>query len=166
MIVYNKLGYQIKRFEKEDGIELFAYMIKNRMQNKTTDPNEVSAYSKRRKTLKFEVNEALNSKNNFPFGIYKNDKLVGICLSYITNEFNGYPVLKYIHIEDDYMDTLVPYVFFNFLMNIIYKDQHIKIKNGSLTKYGSIVRELPREIGFSIFNERFKNNIKNYFKDK
>ncbi len=161
MIVYDKFGYQIKRFGKEDRIELFKYFTDYRLGNK----KESSNYSMQRASLKMEVNEAINAKNHNPLGIYKNDELIGVCLSSISNKIPIVPKLNYINIKKEYMDGPAQYILFNFLINIMYEGESIKIKNGQLKKFGTITRRIP-ELGFSIFNNTFINNLNNYFKDK
>ncbi len=163
MIVYNKFGYKIKAFQKEDGIEMFKYFIEHRMFN---NRKETGKYSRRRTLLKNEVNESLNAKNHTPLGIYKDKELVGICLVFVNNKMPIVPELKYIHIKKEYIDGIAPYIIFNFIIHILYEGESIKIKNGKLKKFGSIVRQLPGIIGFSIFNNNFINNLNKYFKDK
>ena len=159
MIVYDKFGYQIKRFEKEDGIELFKYFIEYRVLSKKNN-NE---YSNQRRKLKLQIREALNSKYHTPLGIYKDDKLIGVCLSNIYADQPEIPKLTYFHVDSKCDQSM--YILFNFLINILYKDMHIQIKNNYLNEYGSIVRKMPSLIGFSVFNENFKNNLQKYFKD-
>ena len=162
MIVYDGLGFKIKVFKKEDGIELFKYFTENRMNNR----ENIDAYSERRKSLKIEVNNALNNKNHNPLGLYKDDILIGVCMSYFSEKPPLMPVIKYIHIQKEYKDGILPYILFNFLINVVYCDEEIRSENSLLKEYGSIVREMPDVIGFSIFNNRFKDNLKRYFKDK
>ncbi len=162
MIVYNKLGYQIKRFEKEDGIELFAYFSKYRL----GDKKNTYEYSKQRARVKKQINQALNNEYHIPLGLYKEDKLIGVCLSHLNKVNSEIPELTYFYLEPEYLEDESMYIFFNYIINILYEDMDIRMKNNMLKKYGSLVREMPKIIGFSIFNDRFKNNLYKYFKDK
>ncbi len=161
MIVYNRYEYEIRTFERDDRIELFEYFLKNRVQNK----EDSSRYSMKRQSLKMEVKEAINANNHTPIGIYKNNELIGVCLTFVNKKMPQMPELKYMHIKKEYIDSMATYMVFNFIINILYKDESIKIRNGRLKEFGSITRELPKVVGFSIFNNTFINNLNKYFKD-
>ena len=162
MIVYDKFEYQIKKLEKEDGIEIFEYFTRYRL----GDKKNTYEYSKQRTKLKNQINEALNYKYHVPLGIYKEDKLIGICFSHLNKVNSEIPELTYFHIEPEFRNNISQYILFNYIINILYEDMNIRMKNNMFKEYGSIVRELPSIIGFSMFNDKFKNNLKTYFKDK
>ena len=164
MIIYDKFEYKIKVFGKTDGIELFKYFTENRL----GDRREVgvSEYSEKRKSLKMAVNEALNASNHIPIGLYKKDKLIGVCLSFSDKKNGNVPTVRYIHIDKNEIDGFGKYVMFHVLTNIMYEDTDIKVKNEQLKEFGDITFMFPRTVGYSVINKNFKDKLNNYFKDK
>ena len=162
MIVYNKLGYQIKELKKENGIEVFEYMHSYSI-NKTLDGKE--RYEQRLR-LKAKINEALNSEKHVALGVYNSGSIIGICFTNMTKRYSKIIKISYIHIDDNKMKTNASSVLFNFMINILYDGMRVTFRNGLLSKFKNISRKYPSQIGFSGFKDKFIIELKKFFKDK
>lgn len=161
MIVYNKLGYKIKALSKDDGKEIFKYLLKY----KVNDSMEPEVRTGSRDGLKKLVRDELEIRNHTPLGLYFKDELIGICFSELYTKNLDVAKISYLKIDEEHNNKIGPHILFNFMTNELYKEIRITFKNTTLDKFGKIARVYPKIIGISSFREDYISRIDKFMKD-
>jgi len=147
MILYEKFGFQLRLLNKDDGIDIFRLLSTVKLSRQ----RGIEMNSKDRRVLKKEIMFALTKPNYNPIGLFKNDKLIGISFSSVTEEEKT-PWLGYFYIHKDNRKGKGSIVLINYLINHLYKGAIIQMGATDLSLYGKLVKPLPALLEFSIFN--------------
>ncbi len=154
MILYEKFGFKLKLLQKENGKDIFKLLSPGKLDRS----RGIEMYSKDRRVLKKEIMFALTKINYNPIGIFKNDILIGISFSSITEEEKT-PWLGWFLIDPNFRKTKASIVLLNYIINHLYKGTIIQMGPTDMSDYGKIVRPLPKLLEFSIFNDDVSDRL-------
>ena len=160
MIVYNKLGYKIKALSKDDGKEIFQFIIQYKK-----DEGSLDKRVKNRELVKKLIVDELEIDNHTALGIYTGSELVGVCFTELYSQKKDVMKMSYIKIKDEEKKKIAPHVLFNFLINILYEDIQITFKEGMLNRFKEIVKDYPKTLRLSGFRDDYSRRIKKYFEE-
>jgi hypothetical protein len=147
-ILYSRFGFDIALVDEKHGPDIFRMLSPTRLSRKDRTPEK---YAEDRRGLKSDINFALTEYNYNSIGIFKDDKLLGISFSSITDENS--PWLGYFYIEPEVRKTKAMIVLLNYLMNHLYKGFMIEIGATNTEDYKKMIRQLPIVVGYSVFKE-------------
>ena len=147
-ILYTKFNFTIRLLTKDNGTEVFKLMSKYMLPKKGRNP---SLYAKDRRVLKGEILFALTKHNYNPIGLYKNNKLIGISFSSVSDD--GNPWLGYFFINPEFKKTKGAPVLLNYLINHLYKGFKIRIGHTDTTEYKKLIKVLPLPLNIAVFKD-------------
>ena len=158
IVLHTCVGFEVRLLEKQHGIAIFKLLEPDALDRQAVTPE---MYYQDRLTLKEEINFALYRKNYNSVGLFKNNVLIGICFSSITDDDQKQPWLGYFYVENSYRKTRASSMLMNYILNILYKGYTVQVgpSGSSKSMYDKLIEFKALEGGYYAFKDEVSKRL-------